>query len=98
MSSSVTLPSPSVAEKICSAPKRTMFRRSSLFTPLWFSCSRPCWITSASSASFLYAFSITFTSTEFSTQKRNTDTSLVCPMRCARSIACRSTCGFQSES
>ncbi len=30
--------------------------------------------------------------------KRNTCTSLVCPMRCARSIACRSICGFQSLS
>jgi hypothetical protein len=25
-------------------------------------------------------------------------TGFVCPMRCARSMACRSTCGFQSES
>ena len=38
---------------------RTMVSRSSLFTVLVFSTSRPCWMTSASSRSFLYAFSIT---------------------------------------
>lgn len=36
-----------------------MLSRSSLFTVLVFSTRRPCWITSASSRSFLYAFSIT---------------------------------------
>mmetsp|Transcript_24679 Transcript_24679/g.84406 ORF Transcript_24679/g.84406 Transcript_24679/m.84406 type:complete len:219 (-) Transcript_24679:1535-2191(-) len=81
-----------------SAPKRTMLMRSSLFTVLLASCRRPCWMTIASSASFLYAFSITFTSTLSSVQKRNTCTSFFCPMRCARSIACRSICGFQSLS
>jgi len=75
-----------------------MDKSSSLFRFFWFSCSRPCWITNASSASFLYAFSITFSSTELSVQKRNTETSFFWPMRCARSIACRSICGFQSLS
>lgn len=36
-----------------------MDSRSSLFTLLVFSTSRPCWMTSASRRSFLYAFSIT---------------------------------------
>ena len=97
MSSSVIV-LPCAPSKILSAPYRTMDKSSSLFRFFWFSCSRPCWITSASSASFLYAFSITFSSTELSVQKRNTETSFFWPMRCARSIACKSICGFQSLS
>mmetsp|Transcript_9560 Transcript_9560/g.24432 ORF Transcript_9560/g.24432 Transcript_9560/m.24432 type:complete len:275 (+) Transcript_9560:1666-2490(+) len=82
-----------------SAPYRTMFIRSSLPTLFWeLSVRRPCWITSASRRSFLYAFSMTFSSMEFSMHKRNTCTSFFCPMRCARSMACKSICGFQSLS
>lgn len=28
--------------------------------------------------------------------RRSTNTSLVCPIRCTRAMACRSLCGFQS--
>uniref|UniRef100_A0A2M3ZVK3 Putative secreted peptide n=1 Tax=Anopheles braziliensis TaxID=58242 RepID=A0A2M3ZVK3_9DIPT len=76
-----------------------MLSISSLFS--WFvllSTRRPCWMTSLSSFSFTSARSTIFSSTVFSVIKRNTRTCFFCPIRCARSIACRSICGFQSES
>ena len=87
-----------VESKMCSAPNRTIFAKSSLLTDFWFCCKRPCWITKASKANFLYAFSMTFSSTELSVQNRKTETSFFWPMRCALSMACKSICGFQSES
>ena len=40
------------------------------------------------------AGSVTFSSMLLSMQNRYTWTSFFCPMRCARSMACRSICGF----
>ena len=39
-----------------------------------------------------------FSSIEFCVMSRKTFTGFVCPSLCARSCACRSICGFQSES
>jgi len=41
------------------APPPVSLQQHPTFVP-WFSVSLPCWITSASSRSFLYAFSITW--------------------------------------
>mmetsp|Transcript_15070 Transcript_15070/g.38355 ORF Transcript_15070/g.38355 Transcript_15070/m.38355 type:complete len:228 (+) Transcript_15070:957-1640(+) len=93
-------PSPSASPMriTVSAPKRIISRSSSLLAALCLSTRRPCCTTMASRKSFLKARSSTFSSMLFSVTKRYTVTGLVCPMRCARSMAWMSTCGFQSES
>ena len=60
------------------------------------SANLPCWMTAASKNSFLSALSMIFSSTVPSETNRKTWTGLVCPRRWARSMACRSTWGFQS--
>ena len=84
--------------KISSAPKRTMAMRSFLPRAAFCSARRPCWMTAASRKSLRSARSMIFSSTVPSVTKRKTVTGLVWPIRCARSMACRSTWGFQSLS
>ena len=80
------------------APKRIIFWISSFPRPLACSTRRPLWMTNASKRIFRSARSMMRSSTVFSMINRNTLTGFVCPMRWTRSIAWRSTCGFQSES
>ena len=54
--------------------------------------------TLASWSSFSLAVARIFSSMGVAVTRRSTRTSCFCPMRCARAIACRSICGFQSES
>ena len=54
--------------------------------------------TLASWSSFSLAVARIFSSMGVAVTSRSTRTSCFCPMRCARAIACRSICGFQSES
>ena len=99
-------PSPDVspsppALKIESAPNCTISSISSLVSlapGAALSAMRPCCTTTASSFSFIHARSMIFSSTLPDVTSRYTRTGLVCPMRCARSMACRSACGFQSLS
>mmetsp|Transcript_2524 Transcript_2524/g.7433 ORF Transcript_2524/g.7433 Transcript_2524/m.7433 type:complete len:218 (+) Transcript_2524:1244-1897(+) len=84
--------------KISSAPNLTMCISSPVSSRLSFSTRRPCWMTTASMNSLRSARSTIFSSTVPSVMKRNTRTCFFCPMRCARSCACRSICGFQSLS
>lgn len=51
-------------------------------------------MTSASSLRLSVARCMIFVSTVCLLTMRNTSTGRVCPMRCARSCACRSICGF----
>mmetsp|Transcript_20882 Transcript_20882/g.68982 ORF Transcript_20882/g.68982 Transcript_20882/m.68982 type:complete len:510 (+) Transcript_20882:106-1635(+) len=55
-------------------------------------------LTAWPSACFWRARSRIFSSTDAFVTKRKTRTGLVWPSRCARSVACRSICGFQSGS
>ena len=81
-----------------SAPNFTAWSMSSLVSFFWFSCRRPDCTTMASSFNFWVARSTTFSSMLFSVTRRYTCTAFFCPIRCARSWACKSACGFQSLS
>ena len=96
-SSSLTSPS---ALKIAEAPNVTASSISSFDGPWgffsWF--NRPCCTTIASNLSFFLARSTIFSSIVSAVTSRYTWTGFVWPMRWHRSMACKSACGFQSES